>query len=299
MIGLILALVASFCFAISNVFVRKGMNQSGESFSAMPISVLIGMALSAFPSIISSESNELTSLSWLGIVSLAGAGVIHFVIGRMLAYTSIRLIGANRAAPILACCTFFAVALGIFFLNEPLTVHLVLAFLLLIGGVIVISTTSHSEPGKLGAPEGHLTKGIFTALGAAICWGVTPVLIKIGLEETGSSFLAVFVSYLAATIVAAGLLFHPRNYAKLRRLDRASLIPITIAATATTISQILRYVALDYSPVSMVSPLISTSALFVFPLSFLINRKIETFHPRVIAGAIAVVIGIFLMFRVA
>jgi drug/metabolite transporter (DMT)-like permease len=49
----------------------------------------------------------------------------------------------------------------------------------------------------------------------------------------------------------------------------------------------------------MVSPLISTSALFVFPLSFLINRKIETFHPRVIAGAMAVVIGIFLMFRVA
>ena len=82
-------------------------------------------------------------------------------------------------------------------------------------------------------------------------------------------------------------------------MSRSSLIPIIIAAVATTIAQALRYIALDYTPISMVTPIIGTSTLFVFPLSFIINRQIEAFNLRIIMGGIATVAGVFLMFWIS
>lgn len=299
MIGLILALLAAFFFATHNTFMRRGMYRSGESFSPVPISTFTGTVIFAFPLFILGEAEELTSLSWLGVSSLAGAGIIHFIIGRLLAYASFRLIGTNRAVPILTSNALLSVTLGIFLLGESVTPFLILAFLLIIGGVFIISGTNQAKTKKLDMPAGSLVKGLAAALGAAICWGTSPLLIKIGLQEVNSPLLAVFVSYSASAVVAAGLLFHRKNNEKLRQLSRTALIPMVIAAVAVSAAQISRYIALDYSPINVVAPIISTNALFIFPLSFLINREIEAFGPRVIAGAIAVVAGIFLMFWVA
>jgi drug/metabolite transporter (DMT)-like permease len=65
-------------------------------------------------------------------------------------------------------------------------------------------------------------------------------------------------------------------------------------------AHLLRYIALAHSPVSLVAPLInSINGLLVFPLSFLINRKIETFNLRIILGAIAVIGGVLFIFLAA
>ena len=49
-------------------------------------------------------------------------------------------------------------------------------------------------------------KGILLALAAALCWGITPVLIKPGVEQIGSSIAGAFISYCAAAVVMLGLL---------------------------------------------------------------------------------------------
>lgn len=92
---------------------------------------------------------------------------------------------------------------------------------------------------------------------------------------------------------------YKKNFAKVRRLDHMMIILFSLAAVSTSVAQILRYTALVYSPVSMVVPLVGTNALFVFPISFLINRRLETFDLRIILGAIAIVVGVFLLFSSA
>lgn len=299
MIGPVLALVASLCFAVSNVYMRTGMYRSGESFSPIPISAFLATVFFAIALFASGEAKELSSLSLMGVGSLAGAGVIHFVVGRMLAFASIQLIGANRAASIMTFSTPFAAALGIFFLGEPLTILVILAILLIVGGLTLVSTTGNSKAQRPGMLPRSLAKGVLAGLGAAFCFGVTSPMIKIGLEEASSSLQAVFVSYIAASMLAGALLFHPSNWAKLRRLDRSSMVPIIVAAAVNTIAQALQYAALDHSHVSIVTPITATSTLFVFPFSFLINRQIETFNWRIIIGAIAMVAGVFVIFRAA
>jgi len=299
-IGLILALFSGFSFSLSNIFVRKGMHWSGEAFSIIPIFAFLGTLFFGVPLLISGEAEQLASLSWLGVSALAGAGILHFILGRISAYTGIRLIGANRTVPILTCSILIAALLGIFLLGEPLTISLVLAVLLVVGGIILISTRGNSKTEQSGMPRGFLVKGILAALGGAICWGISPTLVKVGLKEVGSPLLATFVSYAASSIVIGVSLFFPRNSEKLRRLTRPAIIPIIIGAVAVSVAQILRYWALNYSHVSLVEPLIgSMNSLFIFPLSFLINRQIEAFNLRIIMGAIAVVVGVSLIFWVA
>jgi uncharacterized membrane protein len=141
---------------------------------------------------------------------------------------------------------------------------------------------------------------VLAALAAALFWGVSPILIKIGLKEVESPLLATFVSYVASSIVIGVSLFYPKNSEKLRRLTRPAIIPIIIGAVSVSAAQILRYIALNYSRVSLVEPLIySMTSLFIFPLSFLINRQIETFNLRIIMGAITIVVGVCLIFWVA
>ena len=96
MIGLLLSLASGLSFSVEQVFVRRGTHRSGESFSPVAISLFLGVVIFGVLILISGEVNELVSISWLGFSSLTGAGTLHFLIGRMSAYTSVRLIGAHR-----------------------------------------------------------------------------------------------------------------------------------------------------------------------------------------------------------
>jgi len=300
LIGLVLALLSGISFSTSNVYIRQGVHRSGEAFSIIPIFAFIGTALFGILVFILDEVEYLASLSWLGVSVLVVAGVIHFILGRILAYTGIRLIGANRTVPIFSCSILIAALLGIFLMGEPLTSSIIFAVLLIIGGIILIGRTGNSASAKSSMPQSHLVKGVLMALAAALCWGVSPVLVKIGLREVGSPLVATFISYTASFVVISLSLFYPANSEKLRRLSRFSLMPIIYAAVAVAIAQILRYNALDFSHISAVEPTImSTNSLFVFPLSFLINREIEAFNLKIILGAVAIVAGVCLIFWTA
>ena len=299
MIGLVFALFSGISFATSNIYVRQGVHRSGEAYSIIPIFALLGTVGFGAMVIIMGELGYLGSLSWLGVSALSVAGVIHFILGRICAYTGIRLIGANRTVPIFSSSILIAALLGIFLMGEPLTVSIIVAVLIILSGIILIGRTGNSTSDKLAMPQGHLVKGILAALGAALCWGVSPVLVKIGLKEVASPWVATFISYAASLVVISTTLFYGKNTEKLRRLNRFSLLPIIYAAVAVAIAQIFRYNALNYSFISAVEPTImSTNSLLVFPLSFLINRQIEAFNLKIILGSVAIVAGVSLIFLV-
>jgi drug/metabolite transporter (DMT)-like permease len=69
---------------------------------------------------------------------LAAVGVIHFVIGRQLAYDSFRHIGANRATPITQISPAFTVILSWIFLTEGLTLYVGLGAACMMAGVFLV-----------------------------------------------------------------------------------------------------------------------------------------------------------------
>ena len=185
--GLILALIAAVSFAAGIVMVRKTAGEAGESFSVTAISIFIGIPFFAIAILVSGEWSKLLTISWRALALLGSAGIIHFIIGRLLGYNAFRLIGANRATPFTMTNRFYTVLFSVLFLKESLTVFIVLGVLCMFAGAALITTERKSAAEKKKSLSRAEVKGIFLALGAALCWGITPVLIKPGVEEIGSS----------------------------------------------------------------------------------------------------------------
>lgn len=294
-----MALFAAVCFAGSGVLVRKVAAQTEESFTATAISVFIGIPFFAAALFISGEWQRLWFISGDALILLVVAGIIHFVVGRTLGYNAYRLIGANKATTFIITNPFYAVILGVLFLNEPLTIFIVLGVLCIFAGAALITTESRSvsEAKQRGFSRTE-AKGVMAALGAAICWGVTPILIKPAIGEIGSPLVGAFVSYIAASIVMAFFFCRRQHQEQIVQLSLwAALFPLVIGGVLSSTGQLFIYTALSYSPASLVTPLQSTHVLFIFLFSFLLNRRIEVFTPKVILGMVATVAGTFLLFQ--
>ena len=61
------------------------------------------------------------------------------------------------------------------------------------------------------------------------------------------------------------------------------------------LSYVLTYTALSLERVSIISPLVNASSLFVLPLSMLLLKDVETVTPRKISATALVILGVFLI----
>ncbi len=295
--GLIFALLAAVAFAANTVYVRKAASQTGESFTSVVISVYIGILFFTALVFFSGEWSKLWSISWQGFALLGTAGIIHFVVGRLLVYNAVRLIGANKASALLRTSTLYAVILGVVFLNESITISLVLGVLfILVGATLVSIERKGVKEEKQGGGSSTEVKGILVALVGALCWGTSSVLVRQVVREIGSPFAAIFVSYLAASIVLSFFFFRKQHREQMVQFRSTALIPLAIIGITVSLAQLLNYIALSYSPASMVAPLVGTSIFLVLLFSFLLNRKIEIFTVKVISGMAIAAAGAFFIF---
>jgi drug/metabolite transporter (DMT)-like permease len=219
----------------------------------------------------SGDGGQLTTASVKALASLVGAGIIGMSMGRWLTFNSLRLIGSNITSPVSRISAVVAVTLGITVMNEPVTVGVILSVAFIVTGVALLAGT---------------------------CYGIGTFLIKIAIEEGNSPIMSGFVSYSTATVLVLVILSRHSERQKLKKVDRAAFVPVLFGSIFASTAQFCRYWALDYSPVSVVSPLTATSTLITILLSFAINRRIEVFTWEIIVGAIFVVCGVFLIFQV-
>jgi drug/metabolite transporter (DMT)-like permease len=289
-IGLTLAIVSAICFAASTVSIRRGLFHAETALGAVFVSVPIGAVLSASVLIATAQYNTLWHTPWHTFAVLAIAGVITFVAGRLLNYIGIQNLGANRNGAILRTSPLWAAIFGVVFLDESLTILMISGILLVVAGATLVSVRYEKETRAVQV------KGIIAASGGALLYAIAAALIKAVIKEAGSPITAAFISFTAGSIVLAGLLFHKQLRQQLLQLQRRSLIPFMIAGTMSTTAQLLRYSALDHSPVSLVEPIIGTTIIFVLIFSFFINRNIEIFNRKVVLGIMVAAIGAALLF---
>ncbi|MFC2001851.1 DMT family transporter [Chloroflexota bacterium] len=292
--GLVLAILSSMCFGGCQVLVRRGTHQIEESTTATTVAVLVGTALFGLVLPLSGDWSKLWSLSWQGFIFLSLAGIIHFVAGRYCLYSSIRILGANKGSAIVRLNILFTVIFGVVFLHESITALLVVGALGIMVGTTLVSF--HREGKALFTVSAGQSRGLFFALGAAILTTISIILVKQGVREVGSPYVATFVSFAASFVVMTILVSGKRQRDQLFQLPRSTLIILTLSGILGLVGQLLRYAALNYSPVSVVQPILGTIVLFVFFFSLMLNRKIDVFTWRVFTGILFIVIGTFLLF---
>ena len=299
MIGQFLAILSGLGFAGSSVFIRQAVFRTKEAGTSVFISVLFGVLVFSLVLVISGNAGQLGTASWQAIAALAGAGIIHFALGRWLTYYSLRLIGANQSSPLRGSSTLVSVVLGITLVDERFTWGLAWGVCFIIIGVTLVSVESGGDGmSDITTTRKDSIKGIAAALLGGICYGISPVLVKIAIEEGNSPYTGIFISYSTAFVF---MFIHRLIIHKLGEVlvsYKKAIVPMSVGVISISVAQICRYVSLDYIPVSVVSPLNSTATLFTILLSFIINRRIELFTWKIIVGAILVVSGVFFIFQV-
>jgi drug/metabolite transporter (DMT)-like permease len=290
-LGPVFAILTAASFAITQILVRRATYQSDESFTPVAVSMLVGTPIFVIAVTVAGEWGELRSFTWEQYALLCAAGLVHLIFARYLFFNSTRIIGANPTAAITRTSVIFSVIMGIVLLGESVTSWQIVAALLIMFGAILTTTEITRTTFRIS------TRGLLMGLGTALCASGSATLIRPVMAETDAIYAAALVMYLTAFVVIIIMLATSRQQRhRVMQQSRYTSLMLSVGAIGLVAGHIFRFFALHYSPVSIVQPLIATIVIFVLLFSWIINRRIDVFNWRVIAGIVMVLAGVFLIY---
>lgn len=295
MIGALLALASAAFFGLNNATTRRGV-LTATVLQGMAITVPLGLPVFLLFMPILGGWSELWGMPPVTAAWLAAAGVVHFVIGRYGNYRATQALGANLSTPVQQLSIIVAVGLAVIVLDESMTVVKAIGLALVMTGPGIVM--ARRKQGKKKAAEKAFTldykAGTLWGAVCALGYGVSPVMIAHALDGANSVALAlagIVVSYGAATVVVAILVVLAGGRSYLAGTGSTAAGWFIASAVAVAISQMLRYMALAFAPVTVVTPIQRLSALFRIFFGALINRDSEVFDAPVLVGIVLSVIG--------
>jgi drug/metabolite transporter (DMT)-like permease len=293
----LLALFSSVAFACSNVSALRGTLQ-GNPRQGVRLTILLGVPFfivlaAAFGQLM--RFHELPALGW---ALFAVAGVIHFVGGRTFGYLATREVGASRATVITTLSPVVSIVVAVILFGDTITTAIAVGAALVLLGPILMSQGDRQGKVRPDAPRvqveitpDRLRRGVLFGALAAICWGISPILIKAGLTQASLPVLGTLISYVAAGLVMAAGFVTLDVRRDFFGMSGAAARWYVLAGLFVATAQCLRYLALAQGSVTIVVLLMQAVPIFVIALSFLINRRVESLNRYVVAGGALVTVG--------
>jgi len=315
MLGGLLAICSAATFAFNNASMRRAV-LTGSVVQGMAITVPIGVPLFFAAALATGNLAAVAGFTPKTLIALSAAGVLHFVWGRYFNYRATRAMGTNLVAPVQQFNLLVTLVVAIWLLGEHLTPLKVLGIALILAGPTFTMSPGRTDPPSASAPVENLpaadaekptafqpnyAEGYLCALLSAIGYGLSPILVRVGLEDQGlgGSLAGGLVSYVAATLVFALIMLWPGQIRHVLAVDREAAKWFTFSGLLVFLSQMFLYMALAVAPVTVVAPINRLSLLFRLYFSRLLNPNHEVFGGGVIvatfvslAGALALTLSI-------
>jgi uncharacterized membrane protein len=307
-LGGFLALCSAASFAFNNASVRRAV-LTGSIVQGMAITVPIGVPLFFFAALVTGNLGAVFGFSPTALLALAAAGIMHFVWGRYCNYRATRAMGTNLVAPVQQFNLLVTLVLAVWLLGEYLTPLKILGIgLILLGPTLTMPGRDRNEGGARDVSDEKITpidaekpeafqpkyaEGYLFALLSAAGYGVSPILVRIGVENkgVGISLAGGLVAYVAATLVFAMILVWPGQWRHVRSINRESAKWFTFSGFLVFFSQMFLYMALSVAPVTVVAPINRLSILFRLYFSRLLNPQHEVFGGPVIVATVVSLLG--------
>jgi uncharacterized membrane protein len=305
-LGGFLALCSAATFAFNNASVRRGV-LTGSVAQAMAITVPLGVPLFFLAALVTGHLGDVLEFSRQGLAVLALAGILHFVWGRYWNYQATKALGTNLVAPIQQTHLVLTLVLAIWLLGEQLTVLKMLGIALVVLGpgitmrrrpasaerVVSDEKITGIDAEKPAAFQPKYAEGILFSLISALGYGLSPILVRLGLEHKGigASLAGGLIAYSAATAVMVLVLMWPGRLRHALAVNRESAKWFTLSGFLVWLSQMFLYMAMSVAPVTVVSPINRTSIVFRLYFSRWLNPQHEVFGARVVAGTVVSLAG--------
>ena len=321
MLAVVYVLLSSMSFAMNQAGVRRGMLR-GSALQGVYMSIWIGVPVLIISAAISTQLFRAGDLEPRSYLLLVAVGINHFIIGRYCNHRAIGAVGANRNRTIVGANVPFSILLAVVLLGEEITRWMWVGMALVLAGPAIVFRRQspvaqpHASPqgvhGAAGAsaeapaagavqraepeaPPPRFVEGYAFGLLNAISFGISPLLVRSALGGSGLGVLGSLVAYSAASVVLVPLLALPTVRANLHRIDAVTSRWFMVSAVSVVLAQMFRYLALSVAPVTVVLPLMRAGGVLLLPVSYVFNRRIESFEPRVLVGIFISIVGSLLV----
>jgi len=283
MLAIIFGLLASFWFALSMVLINRGVLLI-DYFRGL----LTNLAVNAL---------FLWIYIWLFVEHVdlwVPANLIFVLVGvfvpgiaRFFMFKGMERLGASITSCLTNSTPLFATLFAIALLGEQPSSTNLLGTFFIVTGIVALNWK--------GANKTWRSRDLFFPLTAAFLFAARDNMVRFGVLKIYSPLVGATIAATTSflTMALLYLVFEekkplPASVGKGFRLFAA-------AGFLNFLSYAFAYTALSMERVSLISPLINGSSLFVLPLSAFLLKDVETLTPRKIGATVLVIIGVFLI----
>ncbi len=297
MLGLVCAVMSAVAFAANDTALRRGI-LFASVYKSIIVTVPIGFPVFLLAITLTNSWSSFRALDLAQFLFFGSAGIIHFIFGRYFGYKTIESLGATQAGPIVQLGLLISVFFAYHLFDEEITnIHIIAIFLIILAPMIILLGHEGDKFTRSGI-EMKYKAGLFWGLSCAICYGISPLLVKSGFSNYSLeiTILAGFISYISAIFFLILIMILTRvRIRDIIEMDKSALKWFTITGFMGSSAQLLRYIALGLIPISIVEPIHRTSVIFRVMFGFVINRNHEIINVRVLLGVALSIIGMYLL----
>ena len=288
MTGELCAIACAFSWALSSTLL-KSQTDKVNVISLAAWRTVPGLFIYLVLLFFSGRANDVLHLPLRALAFLVGSTLLGMGLGDLLYIRSMKLIGLSRAMPLTSTYPFFTLILALLFLGERLSWAIVGGAVLITGGAYLLAFPRGKIRSSAEA-EGDL-RGVALALVAAICWAVSTVMLRLGLEGVDIA-VASFIRMSVLVVALFALLFQRQEVSRIREYGLRPLGIVFLAGViGTGLGNFTFLVALQRSGAAKTSILTSTTPLFGVPLSLVLREKLTS---RTLLGTTLAVVGVWL-----
>lgn len=287
MVGALPALMAALGFAVFQIVNRRALTGIDVYRGTATLLAVGGLVLGAI-AFGSGEGPVLAAAPLAAIAFCAAAGFVHFFCGWTLLGLSQLRLGVARTGVVIGTVPLFGAIIAAVFLDEALSLIAVMGLVLVVAGVgVVISARSAPVLGSVGRPAVGVAAGLATAL----CWSISPVLIRQGLADLPSPVMGAAIGAAASAAVYALAIVLTRRRARALPVSAATRRLLLLAGAAVALSIWMQWTAFDLAPVAVVLSLLQLTPPSVVLLAAWIGPEPGRIPGRVWVGTAVTVAG--------
>lgn len=283
MFAILIGLFGSFWFAVSMILINRGV-----------------MAVDYFRGLLANLGVNSLFL-WLYVwcfgekIDLwAPANLIFILVGvfvpgvaRYFIFKGMDRLGASISSCLTNSTALFATVFAVSFLNERPTVTNLLGTLSIVSGIVALSWR--------GATKTWRTRDLLFPLTAAFLFAARDNMVRFGLLKIHAPLVGASIAATTSFITMLLLYIAFEEKKALSKNAPRGLAFFAAAGFMNFLSYAFAYTALSMERVSIISPLVNASSVFVLPLSALFLKDVEQLTPRKIAAVMLVIVGVSLI----
>lgn len=279
------AFASAFFAGVTSILAKIGIKDvdSHVATAIRTIIVLIFSWIMVF--IIGSQST---------IVNIDGKTFLFLILsglstgGSWLCYfKALQLGDVNKVVPIDKSSTILTMILAFIFLNEKITINMVIGMIgIAIGTYLMIQKKEKAE--KIVKRKAWLIYALLSALFASL----TSILGKVGIENVESN-LGTAIRTIVVLVMAWIIVFATKKQRDIKKIDKRSLIFLILSGVATGASWLCYYKALQDGLASIVVPIDKLSILVTVLFAYIFLK--EKLSKKSLLGLILIVVGTLLL----